>query len=155
SSILLTMLLMFVGGSSGSTAGGIKITTFVVILFGLKTIIKPNSSITIGKKKLEDGVLRQALAIFSSYMIAIFFCSIIICAIEPLSMKAVIFEVISAIGTVGLSLGITPQLSVVSKILIGLLMYAGRVGILTIVLAFVQKRSNPPVQKPTGELLIG
>ncbi len=155
SSILLTMLLMFVGGSSGSTAGGIKITTFVVILFGLKTIVKPNSSITIGKKKLEEGVLRQALAIFSSYMLAIFFCALIICAIEPFSLKMIVFETISALGTVGLSFGITPQLSGVSKLIIGLLMYAGRVGILTIVLAFVQKRSNPPIQKPTGELLIG
>ncbi len=155
SSILLATMLMFIGGSSGSTAGGIKITTFVVILFGIKTIVKPNASITIGKKKLEEGVLRQALAIFTSYIAAIFFCSVIVCAIEPFTIKQVVFEIVSAIGTVGLSLGITPGLSVLSKIIVCLLMYAGRVGIITIVLAFVQKRSNPPVQKPTGELLIG
>lgn len=155
SSVLMTMFLMFIGGSSGSTAGGIKITTFVVILFGLKSIVNPTGGITIGKKRVEEGVLRQALAIFTSYLIAIFFAVLIICAIEPFSLKVVAFETISAIGTVGLSMGITPHLSAVSKLIIAFLMYVGRVGLLTVVLAFAQKRTNLPVQRPLGDILIG
>lgn len=155
SSVLMTMFLMFVGGSSGSTAGGIKVTTLVVILFGLKTIVNQNGGITIGKKRLEEGILRQATAIFSSYCIAIFVAILLLCAIEPDSMKYIAFEVISAIGTVGLSMGITPHFSVISKVIIAMLMYLGRVGLITFVLAFAEKRNNPPVQRPIGDILIG
>ncbi len=155
SSTIMTMFLMFVGGSSGSTAGGIKIGTFVIVLFALKSLINPQKGVIIGKKRVDEGVLRQALAIFSSYWFAIFLAVIVICALEPFSLKNVTFEVISAIGTVGQSLGITPYLGVGSKIIITFLMYLGKVGLMTVVLAFTQKRTNLPTQRPIGDILIG
>lgn len=125
SSILLTIILMFIGGSSGSTAGGIKVTTFVVILFGILSITKSTQDINIGKKRLEQSLLHQALTIFSAYSFIVVFASLLMCAIEPFSLKEVLFEVVSALGTVGLSTGITHGLSPVSLALIMLIMYTG------------------------------
>ena len=78
-----------------------------------------------------------------------------ICAIEPFGLKAVTFEVVSAIATVGLSLGLTPQLSAASRVILILLMYAGRIGGLSFVLLFSERRSEPPLDRPTGKILIG
>ena len=76
-----------------------------------------------------------------------------ICAIEPFGLKAVTFEVVSAIATVGLSLGLTPQLSAASRVILILLMYAGRIGGLSFVLLFSERRSEPPLDRPTGKIL--
>ena len=78
-----------------------------------------------------------------------------ICCLDPVSLKATMFEVNSAIATVGLSLGVTPALSAPSHIILILLMYAGRIGGLTFVLLFAQRRSDPPLDRPSGKLLIG
>ena len=78
-----------------------------------------------------------------------------ICCLDPVPLKAVMFEVNSAIATVGLSLGVTPALSAPSHIILILLMYAGRIGGLTFVLLFAQRRSDPPLDRPSGKLLIG
>ncbi|MFA6866160.1 MAG: TrkH family potassium uptake protein [Clostridia bacterium] len=155
SSKLLTMVLMFIGGSSGSTAGGIKITTFVVIILGIIASTRNNSDIVIGKRRLEPSLVNKALAIFASYLVITLVGTIIICAIEPFGLTASAFEVISAVGTVGLSTGITPYLSVVSKLVITITMFAGRVGVLNLVLAISEKRNNPPVKKPLDKILIG
>ncbi len=155
SSVLLTIMLMLIGGSSGSTAGGIKITTFVVILFGIFAAARNNRELNIGGRRLEPSVLHQALAILTSYLFAIIISSMVICAIEPFSLSDVVFETVSAIGTVGLSMGITAELSLASRIIIMLLMYTGRVGILTLALAFTEKKSNPPIKKPIDKILIG
>jgi len=79
----------------------------------------------------------------------------ILCAIETFSLKEVIFEVSSAIGTVGLSLGVTPNLTVVSKVIISFLMFVGRLGGLTLVMALTSRGDNAPVNRPVGKVLIG
>ena len=78
-----------------------------------------------------------------------------LCAIEPFSLKEITFEVCSAVGTVGLTLGVTPQLGAVSRLILILLMYAGRLGGLTFVLLFSERRSEPPIERPAGKILIG
>lgn len=155
SSALLTMIIMFIGGGSGSTAGGIKITTFVVILLGIFSVAKKEDGINIGKKRLDAVLLPQALTISASYIIIILISAIMLTAIEPASFKAIIFEVVSAIGTVGLSMNLTPTLSVLSRIVIILLMFIGKVGIITIVFSFERKQINPPIKRPIDKILIG
>ena len=153
------LILMFIGGSSGSTAGGIKITTFFVIFMGILTVFRDKKDIELGRRRIDDSLLRQALAVFVSCLFIVIVATISICAIErnnpTATLPAVIFETVSAMGTVGLSLGLTPTLSVASKIILILLMYMGRVGILTIGLAFGEKKSADAMRKPLGTLLIG
>lgn len=156
SGYLLTVILMFIGGSSGSTAGGIKVGTFAVIITGMLAAFRGKRDINMGKKRLESTLLSQALAIFAAAMMLIMVSTIIICAIEPsATFKQVLFECVSATGTVGLSLSLTPTLCIVSKIIIIFLMYAGRVGILTLALALGEKKSAAEIRKPTDTLLIG
>lgn len=158
SGYLLTIMLMFIGGSSGSTAGGIKISTMAVILMGMIAVFRGRKDITIGKKRVEYSLVNQALAIFVSCLILVMTATLIICAIEPdpvASFRQVLFETVSALGTVGLSLSLTPVLSTASKLIIMLLMYAGRVGILTLALALGESRTSSEVKKPLDTLLIG
>ncbi len=155
SSILYTIILMVIGGSSGSTAGGIKITTFVVLMFGTISYVRNHKELYIGKKRLDPAIMHQALALFSSYVITIMAASLAISAIETTSLKSILFEVVSALGTVGLSTGITGSLSIASKAVIMLLMFIGRVGIITLAFAFVEKKDNPPIKQPLDKMLIG
>lgn len=152
---LLISSLMFIGGSSGSTAGGIKTTTFVVLIFGIATTARGSNDIHIGKRRLDKSLLSQACTILATYLIAITATVIIICAIEPFSLADVLLETVSAIATCGLSVGITGKLGVVSLILLIMLMYIGRVGIITLALAFFEKHVNPPIQRPIDKILIG
>lgn len=158
SGYLLTIMLMFIGGGSGSTAGGIKISTFAVIVMGMLSVFRGKRDIDIGKKRIEYSLVNQALAIFVSCLLLVMIATLGICAIETstaVSFKQVLFETVSALGTVGLSLSLTPVLSVPSKIIIMLLMYAGRVGILTLALALGESHASSEVKKPLDTLLIG
>lgn len=158
SGYLLTVMLMFIGGSSASTAGGIKTNTLAVILMGMVAVFRGKRDIEIGKKRIDSSLVGQALAIFAAFLILVMTATLIICAIEPdpvAPFKSVLFEVVSAIGTVGLSLSLTPILSTASKCILILLMYAGRVGILTLALALGESRKPPETKKPLDSLLIG
>ena len=158
SGYLLTVILMFVGGSSGSTAGGIKINTLAVIVMGMVAVFRGRRDIDIGKKRIDFSLVSQALAVFVSCLILVITATLIICAIEPdeiAPFRSVLFEVVSALGTVGLSLSLTPVLSTASKCILILLMYAGRVGILTLALALGESRTASETKKPLDTLLIG
>ena len=158
SGYLLTVMLMFIGGSSASTAGGIKTNTLAVILMGMFAVFRGKRDIEIGKKRIDYSLVSQALAIFTACLILVMTATLIICAIEPdadAPFKAVLFEVVSALGTVGLSMSLTPTLGVISKIILILLMYAGRVGILTLALALGEARKTSETKKPLDTLLIG
>lgn len=152
---LLTRMLMFIGGSPGSTAGGIKTTTFAVMIIGAIASSRHAPNINIFRKRLDENIVKQAAAIFTIYMFAILTATLIICAIQPFTAKQVMFEAISAAGTVGLSTGITPDLNIVSKLIITFLMYGGRVGGLTIALVLAEKRVHVPLDRPTEKILIG
>ncbi len=135
SSILLIIILMVIGGSSGSTAGGIKTSTFAVLLLCMRSEIKQRKHIYCMGRRIDDAVLRRVCCIVIVYLLAIFSATLSICSIESLPLTEVMFEAASAIGTVGLSLGITAQLCSASQIILILLMYVGRVGCLAILLA--------------------
>lgn len=152
---LLTMVLMFIGGSPGSTAGGIKTTTFFILLINTIFCAKNQQNINICKKRISNVIINQAVAITFIYLLAVILSTIIICAIEPFPLKKIIFEVISAIGTVGLSMGITPYLCSASKIILIMLMYAGRLGGLTLALVIAEKREKKLLIRPTERILVG
>ena len=156
SAYVLTMILMFIGGNSGSTAGGIKTTTLVIILFSVLAEVQKSDCIIIGKRKLPAGDAKTASAILSLYTMMIAFSTMIICAVEPsATLKDVLYEIVSAICTVGLSLGITAELSVISKLIITLLMFIGRVGSISVALALGERKHTPPVDLPTENIMIG
>lgn len=155
SGTLLTTVLMFIGGSPGSTAGGIKTTTIAVMILTMIASARRNENVEVFKRRLSDNTLRQASAVFTVYMAAIVIFSVIICALEPFSLKQVLYEVSSAIGTVGLTTGITASLGAVSRFCLMLLMYAGRVGGLTLFVVLAENRSRVAVMRPKEEILIG
>lgn len=169
SSFSLTLILMFIGGSSGSTAGGIKVGTFAVIIMGMINVFRGRRDINIGRKRIEYSLVEQALAIFAAFLMLVMVAVILICAIENNNpaitalavddgkslFERVLFECFSALGTVGLSLNLTPLLGIWSKIILIILMYAGRVGILTLALALGEKRTTAEIRKPIDTLLIG
>ena len=134
---------------------GIKVTTMVVMLLTTVASARRSESVNIFKRRLSEQTLRQASAVCSIYLTAVVVCTMFICAVEPYSMKQVLFEVSSAIGTVGLSTGITAALSAASKIVLMILMYAGRVGGLTLMLVLAEKRRQVSLVRPVEDILIG
>lgn len=155
SAVIIFCILMFIGGSPGSTAGGVKTTTFAVLVLSAFTSARRSNDITVFKKRLEERTARQASAVVVTYVLVIALAVMIICAIEPFSLTEVVFEVVSAMGTVGVTMGITPQLSVASRYIIIILMYAGRVGGLTLMLTLAEKRKQVAVKRPAEQVLIG
>lgn len=162
SSYLLSLSLMFVGGGSGSTAGGLRVGTFAVIIMGMIAVFRGRRDIVMGKKRIEHSLLSQALAIFATFLIVVVFASTIICAIEPdLSARSILFECMSALTTTGLSMGLETGVSVTSslgtgaKIIVILLMYAGRIGVLTLALSLGGTPKVGEVRKPVDSVLIG
>jgi len=138
---ILTIMLMFIGGSPASTAGGIKTTTFGVILFMIISIIRGKTETEIFRKKISRDIVNRALAIAIIGIFLIILITMILSITDSqFAFMDVLFETTSAFGTVGLSLGITPELSVLGKILIIFLMFAGRVGILTIAFALARQQ---------------
>lgn len=155
SSQFLSMMLMFIGGSPGSTAGGIKTTTFVVVLLAIYANARGNSRITIGKRRLEDDISSRAIGLLTIYLSLVCIGTFLITAIDNAPGKDVIYEVISALGTVGLSLNLTPTLGVCSKLILGFTMFAGRIGAMSFAMAFGEKRENPPLDRPVERIIIG
>jgi trk system potassium uptake protein TrkH len=139
--LMLLILLMFVGASPGSTGGGIKTSTFGVIFAFLKSKITARESVNIFYRTLPLEMIMRAFTVVTLSFSVVFFSVFIISLAQPeFQMQSVIFEVFSAFGTVGLSLGITPQLNTLSKIVIIFTMYIGRIGPLTLLWAFSRQR---------------
>lgn len=156
SSKMLTVLLMFIGGSPGSTAGGIKTTTIVVLLIYVWSNLRGARGCNIFERRLEDDAVRKAsdVAVISLFMAVV--ASIAIPYFQPhLLMEDVVFEVFSAIGTVGMSTGITRDLSAASRIIVVLLMYCGRIGSMSFALSFMERKKVAPVKLPEEKVMIG
>ena len=133
----LTIMLMLIGGSPGSTAGGMKTTTFAIMLLSTIAIFRKQNELNVFNRRIPVEIVRNALAVFMMYLNLFLLSGFVICHIEKIKLMEAFFEVASALGTVGLTLGITPNLSIISKYIIIFLMYMGRVGGLTFVYAIV------------------
>lgn len=155
--LLSMIMLMFIGASPGSTAGGIKTTTFTSIVLSVLSTYRSEPHVVLGGRTLPKDVIQKAWAITTSAAILIFFMISILSLTEKVDLLTVFFEVTSAFGTVGLSLGLTPTLSNVGKMAIILTMFIGRVGPLTVAFVLSQKRNNQAahIKYPDERILIG
>ena len=152
---LLTVILMFIGGSPGSTAGGAKTTTVVVMLLSAVAMIRSTYGTNIFGRRLEEETIKKASTVFMINLTLALTAVMVLLAIQPLNFMDVLLEVFSAIGTVGMSTGVTRELNIWSKLIIILLMYCGRLGSLSFVLIFAKRKAVPHIQCPQEKMLVG
>lgn len=155
SSKLLTIILMFIGGAPGSTAGGVKVTTvFVLCLYVRSTLTRTNGT-NIFRRRLEDTVLAKAAVVFSLNLMLALGATLIITSCSGYPAIDVAFEVFSAIGTVGMSTGITSSLGIFPQVILIILMYLGRLGSLSFALSFTDKKKLTHVRQPVEKINVG
>ncbi len=155
-SIFLLMVLMFIGASPGSTGGGVKTSTIGVIIVFLKSKITARDSVNLFYRTLPQEAVIKAFTVVTLAMCVYFISSLVLFVSHPwAAMREVFFEVYSAFGTVGLSLGITPKLTNLGKVMIALTMYIGRVGPLTLLYAFSREKAFGKFDYVEESVMIG
>ena len=156
-SLVLTQILMFIGGSPASTAGGLKTTTIFVLIIVLFKIANQKGDIVFRSKKISQKSINKAYKLLFLMVGLVLISTITMCAIEGINFDVALFESISAIATVGLSLSLTPILGTISKIVLCILMFAGRVGALTITLAISGKDGSivQEIEYPDSKIVVG
>ncbi len=156
-SVLVSLLLMFIGGSSGSTAGGIKTVTFAVLLIAAVQVLRGNREIRFRGRRLSGYAVSRAFALVCFGAAAVFVSVLVLSFTEAFSMSELVYEVVSAFGTVGNSMGITGQFSVFGKLWLMLLMFLGRLGIASVTYALLLSvgRKKDVVTYPKADLMIG
>ena len=153
---LLTVVYMFIGAAPGSTAGGVKVTTVVVIMAAVIATLKGSDDVVIMNRKISQGVIYKAISLVLIGLLIAVISTAVVYTTNDVSLLDASLETVSALGTVGLSTGITPSLSLVSKIVIMLTMFLGRVGPFTFFIAFSAKADkNKVVVLPEGEIIVG
>lgn len=154
SSVIMSMVAMIIGASPASTGGGVKVTTVALIIMVLISEIRGDDDIIIFNRTIRFTQVKKAISAFIIYMLWILVVGNIIVFTEPFKTSDVLYEVISALGTVGISRGITAILSPLSKILLIITMFFGRVGILTIIFA-TKKRKQKLYKEAYGTIILG
>jgi trk system potassium uptake protein TrkH len=149
------MILMFIGASPGSTGGGIKTSTFGIFLGSIWAMLKGRGSVEMFRRNIPSDVVNKALSvIILAFMLLAIFGFILLLTQEGDPVH-ILFELVSAFGTVGLSAGMTSQLTTLGKIVIILTMFIGRIGPLTLALAIGQRRESVAYEYPDGTVMIG
>ncbi len=152
---ILTCILMFIGGSPGSTAGGIKTTTVIVIFLYIRAYLTQNEDCTAFGRRLDnDAIKRAAVVVFINFSLAMFAVMVLLIG-QDLPLADVLFEAFSAIGTAGMSTGITRELNTVSRLVIALLMYLGRVGSLSFAMSFTMGKRKGRIRYPEERINVG
>lgn len=151
---LLTILLMFVGAGPGSTGGGIKVTTAAVVICTVTAYLRGRENVDMYGRRIDADSVRRAFCTTTFYMMLAAVGAMLMVACQPLPIKDALFEAFSAFGTVGLSTGITRELTLIPKIILILLMYSGRIGSLTVILSISRKRGRATLN-PIGKIMIG
>lgn len=152
---LLTDVLMLIGGSPGSTAGGIKTTSVAVVLVFLFSGIRGRRGAYVFGRRIPDDAMKRTGMIVSTNLILALCGALVLCGTQSLPLSDVLIETFSAIGTVGMSTGITRELTNFSALIVALLMYCGRVGSVSFAMALLERRSDPPVTYPTEQVTVG
>ena len=150
--IAMTVILMLIGGGSGSTAGGIKMSTVFILAVTMCSILKQDKEVAVFKKRIEPDIIKNAVAVLFLDVALFIAGSMLISGIEGFSLKETMFESASAVATVGLTLGITPSLGTVSKLLLICMMYIGRVGGITLIFAAVTPKNNGNARYPKDHM---
>ncbi|EKD68832.1 MAG: hypothetical protein ACD_47C00413G0003 [uncultured bacterium] len=153
--LLLCMIFMFIGASPGGTGGGIKTTTTAILFKSIMRSIHDDTQIVIFKKAVPKESISKSVAVFTISMILILFGAFALLFCEKFGFVEILFETVSAFGTVGLSMGITAKLSAFGKLVITAIMFLGRVGSLTVVFALAKARPKLDVRYPEETVLIG
>lgn len=151
----LLEILMIIGASAGSTGGGIKVTTFFIIVYTIISFIREKHVVTVYNHKINNYQIIKSFSLFFVYLIVILISYLILLAFDKNDPQSLLFETISAIGTVGLSMGITSNLSDMAKIVLTIVMFLGRVGPLTVFTALSFNKKNEPVDYPETNVMIG
>lgn len=152
----LTIILMFIGGSPGSTAGGIKTTTIGILIVTIVCVIQGREDAEVFKRRFSKDLVYKAFTlIFIGLSLVIVVTMLLSYTEKGASFISLFYETVSAFGTAGLTLGLTSELSNIGKVLIIFMMYLGRVGPLTVVLSITKKRKNSGIKYPEGKILIG
>lgn len=155
-SYLIMILLMFIGASPGSTGGGIKTTTFFVLLKTSNTVIRGGKVIKMFKKRINYDIVYRCVGILFSYLGLTFGATFILSLTDSgFTLTQLLFEVVSAIATVGLSTGITSSLTPFGKVIITIVMFTGRIGVLTFLYVLIKSRNEKSVKYPEDSLSIG
>ncbi len=154
---LISMILMFVGGASGSTAGGIKVGTFGILLLATVSVLRGQNELVIGKRAISRETIIRALTVLVIALTAVLTTAMLIAIIGGFGMLESLYEAVSGIATVGLSLGLTPQLPTVCRFAVILLMFFGRVGVITITYSFLLKHSKRKnlIDYPDINMMVG
>jgi len=153
--IVLMIILMWIGGASQSTAGGIKVNTLATMFLSLKAIISGQKHVTVFSRTISDGSIRRAYAIIAISIISLASYSMVLLALEPaLSAKGLIFEAASALFNVGITLDITPLLGTSSKFLLCSAMFLGRVGLLSLMTGLFAREKKSEFSYPTDNIII-
>lgn len=153
---IITIVMMFIGGSPGSTAGGVKTTSIVVLLFYAGAMVLNREDINLFGRRLTEDVVKKANAVVIINFSLAIIAAVIIMVLQPLlNFEDVIFEVLSAIGTVGMTTGVTRSMGAVSRIILIVLMYCGRLGSLSFALIFAQKKTSASVRQPQEKIIVG
>ena len=152
---MLTALLMLIGGAPGSTAGGMKVTTFAVMAAVAAAVFKRRQNGRFFGRRIDDETVKNAATVFLMYIGLFLLGGMIISKLEGLPLLACLYESASAVGTVGLSLGITPELGWISKLILTALMYIGRVGGLTLLFATLPATKNTMSRLPLEKISVG
>lgn len=157
-SLLFTCILMFIGGAPGSTAGGIKVTTVATLVFYLKASLSGELP-KFGRRSISKETVMKAMTLL---IMSILLCTTVLVILsftetipEGFGIEYLLVEVFSCFGTVGLTMGLTPYLSITGKLLLTLMMFMGRVGLLTVTLSFASKRKRDGIKYPEGHIMIG
>ena len=154
-SIFIYTILMWIGGASQSTAGGVKVNAFAVAILNIRSILRGTTRVEFAGRELStDSIRRANAAVITSIIVLAFFVFFVTLSDPQLPLKAIVFECVSAFGTVGSSLGITSELHDTSKILIVLLMFIGRVGVVTLAQGLLKQYKNQNYKLPQDNITI-
>mgnify|MGYP004522454713 CR=1 FL=1 len=155
--LAVAMIMMFIGGGSGSTAGGIKVSTAALLVFAARSALFGRKKVTIGKKTVSSSIVLQAAGLFITMLFIILLSGTVISEVDGVPFVSALFEAFSAAGTVGLTVGITPTLSAFSLWLLSTLMFFGRVGILTVIFALSVKvkKNDELISYPETKYTVG
>jgi trk system potassium uptake protein TrkH len=152
---MVFLVLMFVGASPGSTGGGIKTTTFAVLMLSLTSMLKGRRELSLYNRRIALSNFREATSLITLSGIIIFIVVFLLFLFENLPFEKLLFEAISAFGTVGLSMGVTDKLGRAGRLLITVLMYIGRIGPLTLIYALSMRKREPNIKYAEEKIAIG
>lgn len=153
--MLFLCLLMLIGASPASTGGGIKTTTFALILLHIAQIVRGEEDCTLFGRRVGRETMDQAFAIAGLSLLWIVAAVFLLTLLEQASLQNIVFEVVSAYATVGLSTGLSQHAGTLSKLILILSMYMGRVGVMTFALALTARKRKEHIRYPEGHIMVG